>query len=170
MEIYKLPRSLAVNPLVHRKLRGELSVAFASGILCETYCPLGLDSLWSLIGVVASLREPFSFEINESMTAIGIMGGFREGSFCFFKIGNKNVIVFTASQINPIGSSKVKIDDDRHGTFFWIPDRAMMSFEQLISVGNSVLLGEHSAFEAIVGQSYANWVHDIYANPETGQP
>jgi hypothetical protein len=144
LQMYTLPPSLFVEPLVHRKLKGDLIISFGGGPLCEmTYRPLGLNSLWALVGVAASLTKSLSFEIKESMTAPGIVGGMSGGRFCLFDTGPQHTIkVFTRSAIDISGSSRITIEDKRHGIFFWVPDSAMMSFENLVKIGNHLLLGE----------------------------
>ena len=166
-EMYRLPQSLAVDPLAHRRLRGELILSFGGSILLGcTYQPLGLNSLWSLIGAVAALRSPFLFEIRPSMTAVGLCGGFAAGKFCLFDVRNKYVEVLTSHSIDPIGDSKVTIHDERHGTFYWIPTGAMSSFEDIVRTANAVLLSLGVVQRTPVFQGYSNWLDDIY----TGEP
>lgn len=171
LQLYTIPPSLVVEPLVNRKRKGDLIISFGGGPLCEmTYRPLGLNSLWTLVGTAASLTQSLSFEIKESMTALGIMGGMSRGRFCLFDTGPQYTIkVFTRSAIDISGSSRITIKDKRHGIFFWVPDCAMMPFESLVKVGNQLLLGEKTYFQTIVGQRYSNWTRGKY-HPQSSEP
>jgi hypothetical protein len=155
---------LEIDPPDNAKRKGELILVFGSGPLGEhTYRPLGINALWALIGAIASLNEGFYFEIKPSMTAAGIAGGFAKEEFCLFDVSaDHNLVVFTARAVDHSGARKVTIHDLGHAMFFWIPRSAMMPFEDLIKVGNSLLLSMGSHCRSLVGQYYKNWENGRY--------
>jgi hypothetical protein len=161
--LYTLPQSLVVEPQVHKKLKGDLILSFGGGILIEeSYRPIGLNALWALVGAIASLEEPFSVEVKEGMTLAGYMVGFEKGLFCFFSWERVGVDVYTLAGINPEGERKVTVNDARHGMFAWVPSCAMMSFENVVRIGNSVLLSEDLHIRTNIAQRFANWENDRY--------
>src|SRR5262245_50908443 len=108
---YIFPSSLAVDPLAHQKLKGDLILSFATGPLCgSTYRPLVLNSLWALIGALASPSETLSFDIKETMTTPGLMGGSKDGDFCLFRIESKSIQVLTRSPFDPYGASRITFE------------------------------------------------------------
>jgi hypothetical protein len=160
---YTLPQSLLVKPQVHKKLKGDLIMSFGGGILREeSYRPVGLNALWTLVGAVASLEEPFFVEIKEGMTMAGYMVGFENGLFCFFSWEKVGIDVYTLTAINPEAAAKVTVNDVRHGIFAWVPNCAMTSFDDVLKIGNSVLLSENLHFRTNIAQGFANWENDHY--------
>jgi hypothetical protein len=96
------------------------------------------------------------------MAEPGLMGGFMNGAFCLFSIENKAIAVVTLSAPDFVGARKITVEDKRFGTFFWVPENAMMSFEDLIRAGNSVLLSKEVHSFSRIGQRYSNWGDDKY--------
>jgi len=166
MASFELPPSLTLTPDASAKLQGEIIVVFLGGPLCEhTYRPLGINALWTLIGAIASLEKPFSFWIKSSMTGNGPIGGFLDGRFCIFEIGDRSgrLVAFTARNIQCEGAAKITINDQVFGMFYCIPESAMMPFDDLVRVGNSLLLCQGTFVRTEVAQRYKNWIGDKYA-------
>jgi hypothetical protein len=172
---YCLPRSLVVEPLAHRRLKGDLEMIFGGGILlCHDYCPGGLNAMWALTGVVASLEQPFAFDIRyrTAPSDPGFTVGFKKGHFCFtgrYSLEG-NLDVYTRNAVDLIGSRKVTIESPVWNIFSWVPDRAMMSFEELVKVGNSVLLSRDAHVCTPVSQRFDHWKDNRYRVPEGHSP
>jgi len=164
MKTYKLPRSLQVGSNENRKRReekGELIVSFGAGPLVgNTYDPFGLDALWLLVRTVASLGESFTFDLVIGMHSDGFYGGFADGRFCLFDVGGEAVELFTRSSFDLIGSPKVVLEDIGHDLEFWVPVRAFMPFEEMVAVGNGLLLSTSDCVHTIAYQRYDNWDGD----------
>jgi len=164
---YTLPPSLAVKPGDSAEVHGEIIVVFLDGPLCgETYRPLGLNALWALIGALATLGETFCFWIKPSMIGTGPIGGFVDGQFYLFENGERSgvISVMTAHSVETVGSPKVTVDDRSYGMFYWVPQSAMMPFDDLVRVGNALLMSKDEFVRTEVGQSFKNWTGDKYSD------
>jgi hypothetical protein len=162
---------LRIDPLQNKKLReeqGELSVAFASGILTEEiYMPMGVDALWLLVGVQASLEMPFNFEIRIFDERIrtdsnGFLGGFSQGKFCLFDTRGDYWELYTKSKPLIVGTRKVVVEDWSYQMEYWIPEGAFMSFEDMVEVGNDLLFKTCKAVRTPALKFDRNWEGDIY--------
>jgi hypothetical protein len=96
------------------------------------------------------------------MTCHGFLGGFADGQFCLFKSGNNSLEIWTRSKIEPIGSRKVVLEDQSYDSDFWIPSAAMISFEEMVAVGNAFLVSSNDYVRTRVYEYYDNWDGDVY--------
>ena len=169
MNRYELPKHLEIGPNQNRRRqeeKGKLVVSFGgSSLVGRTYDPLGLSALWLLVGTVASLGESFTFEVKVGMRSDGFYGGFADGRFCLFDLGRDWLETFTHIAINPIGSKEIDLRDDSHMIGFRVPAAAMISFEEMVAVGNAVLLSTGGYVRTRAYQFNTNWENSTYHEP-----